>query len=114
MSNAKENRPLPRKENRHAPRQAIPERRHGVIARLAYGHAQAAGIALDPLLEQSGLSRRQMESPGALIKVRDQIGFLNLVANALDDDLLGFHLAQTPDLRMFSLLYYIPASSETC
>ena len=84
----------------------------GVIARLAYARAQVAGVALDPLLEQSGLSRRQMENPGELIKVRDQIGFLNLVANALDDDLLGFHLAQTPDLRVFSLLYYIPASSD--
>jgi AraC-like DNA-binding protein len=84
----------------------------GVIARLAYAQAKAAGIPLDPLLKQSGLNRRQMENPGESIKVHAQIGFLNRVANALDDDLLGFHLAQTPDLRLFSLLYYIPASSE--
>ena len=85
---------------------------HGVIARLAYAQAQAAGVQLGPLLDQSGLSRTQMENPNEPIKVHAQIGFLNLVAKALDDDLLGFHLAQTPDLRVFSLLYYIPASSE--
>jgi AraC-like DNA-binding protein len=84
----------------------------GVIARLAYARAEAAGIALDPLLKKSGLSRRQMENPDELIRVHDQIGFLNLVANALGDELLGFHLAQTPDLRAFSLLYYLPASSD--
>ena len=53
-----------------------------------------------------------MENPDELIRVHDQIGFLNLVANALGDELLGFHLAQTPDLRAFSLLYYLPASSD--
>ncbi len=85
----------------------------GVIARLAYARAKTAGIALDPLLKKSGLSRRQMDDPDELVRVHDQIGFLNLVADALeDDDLLGFHLAQTPDLRAFSVLYFIPASSE--
>ncbi len=84
----------------------------GVIARLAYARAEAAGITLDPLLEKSGLSRRQMENPDELIRVHDQIRFMNLIADALDDELLGFHMAQTPDLRAFGLLYYIPASSE--
>ena len=83
----------------------------GVIARLAYAQAKAAGIALDPLLKKSGLSRRQMDDPDELIRVQDQIGFLNLVSDAMGDDLLGFHLAQTADLRTFGVLYYIPASS---
>jgi hypothetical protein len=39
--------------------------------------------------------------------------FLDLVAKALGDDLLGFHLAQNFDLRMIGLLYYVLASSET-
>jgi hypothetical protein len=51
--------------------------------------------AFDPLLKKSGLSRHRMDDPDELIRVHDQIGFLNLVANALEDDLLGFHLAQT-------------------
>jgi hypothetical protein len=61
----------------------------GVIARLAYARAETAGIALDPLLKNSGLSRRQIENPDEPIRVHDQIRFLNLVANALNDELLG-------------------------
>jgi hypothetical protein len=53
-----------------------------------------------------------MDDPDELVRVHDQIVFLNLVADALGDDLLGLHLAQTPDLRAFSVLYFIPASSE--
>ena len=45
--------------------------------------------------------------------MRDQIKFLDLVAAALEDDFLGFHLAQTADLRQLGLLYYVLASSET-
>src|ERR1700712_4808134 len=64
----------------------------GVIARLAYAQAKASGVGLDPLLKRSGLSRRQMDDPDELVRVHDQIVFLNLVADALGDDLLGFHL----------------------
>jgi AraC-like DNA-binding protein len=42
-----------------------------------------------------------------------QIRFVELVANALRDDLLGFHLAKSLDLREMGLLYYVSASSET-
>ena len=85
----------------------------GGMTRLAYDRAKAAGIALDPLLTTAGLTSRQIEDPQTVIKVRDQIKFLNLVAAALEDDLLGFHLAQTADLRELGLLYYVLASSET-
>ena len=85
----------------------------GVMARLAYARAKAAGIALDPLLRTAGLSRHQIEDQRTVIKVRHQVEFLNLVAAALNDDLLGFHLAQTADLREVGLLYYLLASSET-
>ena len=85
----------------------------GVMARLAYARAKAAGIALDPLLRTAGLTRHQIEDRRTVIKVRHQIEFLNFVAAALNDDLLGFHLAQTADLREMGLLYYFLASSET-
>ena len=85
----------------------------GVMARLAYARAKAAGIALDPLLRTASLSRHQIEDQRTVIKVRHQVEFLNLVAAALNDDLLGFHLAQTADLREVGLLYYLLASSET-
>ena len=84
----------------------------GGMTRLAYARARAAGVALDPLLRQVGLPRQQIENPKNIIKVRDQIKFLNLAADALEDDLLGFHLAQTADLRDLGLLYYVFASSE--
>jgi hypothetical protein len=42
-----------------------------------------------------------------------QIKFVELVASALQDNLLGFHLAQNFDLREMGFLYYVPASSET-
>jgi hypothetical protein len=54
-----------------------------------------------------------MRDPFARITVRRQIRFLNLAADALQDELLGFHLAQTLEFRGFGLLYYVAASSET-
>jgi AraC-like DNA-binding protein len=84
----------------------------GGMSRLAYRHALTAGIDPEAQLHKAGLTRAQMENPRATIKVRDQIKFLNLVASALDDDYLGFHLAQDCDLREIGLLYYVLASSE--
>ena len=85
----------------------------GGMSRLAYKHARAAGIDLEAQLQKAGLTRAQIENPRAPIKVRDQIKFLNLVASTMDDDFLGFHLAQQCDLREIGLLYYVLASSET-
>jgi AraC-like DNA-binding protein len=84
----------------------------GAITRLAYARVLRAGIAPEPLLEKAGLTLLQIEDPGARLRVRDQISFLNLAADALQDDFLGFHLAQLPDLREFGFLYYVSASSE--
>jgi AraC-like DNA-binding protein len=84
----------------------------GGMSRLAYKHALAQGIDPESQLHKAGLTRAQIENPRAPIKVRDQIKFLNLVASAVDDDFLGFHLAQNCDLREIGLLYYVLASSE--
>jgi AraC-like DNA-binding protein len=84
----------------------------GGITRLAYARARAAGIELEPLLKKAGLTERQVEDRRARLKVQDQIRFLNLAADALRDDFLGFHLAQDFDLREVGLLYYVLASSE--
>jgi AraC-like DNA-binding protein len=85
----------------------------GLSTRLAYARARAAGVALDPILNKAGLTRQQVEDPSSRIGVHEQIRFLDLVGHALDDDLLGFHLAQAPDLREIGLFYYVLASSET-
>jgi len=85
----------------------------GTITRLACDRLRANGVSVEPLLRQANLTPLQIEDDGARIKVRDQIKFLNLAAAALDDDLLGFHLALEPDLRRMGLLYYVLASSDT-
>jgi AraC-like DNA-binding protein len=85
----------------------------GGITRLAYAQAKAAGLDVDVLLEKAGLTLQQIENPAARLKVRDQINFLNLAAAALQDELLGFHLAQPSELRQIGLLYYVSASAKT-
>jgi len=85
----------------------------GVLARLAYAQARAAGVSLEPLLKASGLTAQQMEAPSVRIPVRNEIKFLNVVANAEQDEFLGFHLAQQVDLREIGLLHYVVASSES-
>jgi hypothetical protein len=77
----------------------------GGIARLAYTRAKEAGIALTQLLTGSGFTVEQVEDRYARLKVKAQITFLGLVADALGDDLLGFHLARNFDLREIGLLY---------
>jgi AraC-like DNA-binding protein len=63
-------------------------------------------------LKKAGLTFQQIEDPGLRLNVRDQINFLNLASDALQDDFLGFHLALTPDVREMGLLYYVSASSD--
>jgi AraC-like DNA-binding protein len=84
----------------------------GTMTRLAYARSEEAGVDVVSLLKKASLTLHQIENPGVRLKVRDQISFLNLVANALHDDLLGFHLAQSTDLRELGPLYYVSASSE--
>jgi hypothetical protein len=85
----------------------------GVLTRLACARARAAGIELDPLLRQAGLTCRQIDDGRLRISVQSQIKFLNIAANALRDEFLGAHLAQDFDLREIGLTYYVMASSET-
>ena len=85
----------------------------GVLTRLACMRARAAGIELDPLLRQAGLTRRQVDDARLRISVQSQIKFLNIAANALRDEFLGAHLAWDFDLREIGLYYYVMASSET-
>ncbi len=85
----------------------------GGIARLAAARALEAGITLDPLLRQAGLTAAEMADTSVRIAVMKQVTWLNLVAAALGDDLLGLHLAQDFDLRLVGLLYFVQASAPT-
>src|SRR5215468_11508341 len=85
----------------------------GLVTRLAYSLAKERRADVESLLEKAGLSRKQIDDPNIRVEVRKQIKFLNVVAEAIGDDLLGFHLSQTFDLRKIGLLYYVLSSSNT-
>ena len=85
----------------------------GVATRLAARRLRQAGISLAPLLRSAGLSVGQIDKQDSRIGVASQIKFLELAAEALKDQLLGFRLARDGDLRLLGLLYYAAASSET-
>jgi AraC-like DNA-binding protein len=85
----------------------------GGIARAAYVLASEKRVPVAPLLEGANLSVQQAKSPTLRIPVRDQIRFLNLVAEKVGDEFLGIGIGQTIDLRELGLLYYVMASSHT-
>jgi AraC-like DNA-binding protein len=85
----------------------------GGLARLAYARAAFRGVKLDPLLKKARLTQQQIRDRTVRIPTRDQIKFVNLVADALRDDCLGFHLAQNFELRASGLYYYVLASAGT-
>jgi len=84
----------------------------GTLARLASARAGAAGIDAAPLMAKAGVTRQQVEEEEFELSAEDQIRFVGLVADALQDDLLGFHLACDLDLRELGLLYYVLNSSD--
>jgi AraC-like DNA-binding protein len=85
----------------------------GGIARLAFARAEEEGADVDSLLRHSQLSCKQISDPQNRLEVRKQIKFVELVAEAVGDDLIGFHLSQNYDLRKMGFLYYVSASSNT-
>jgi AraC-like DNA-binding protein len=85
----------------------------GVLSRVACRRAAREGIDVGPLLKQAGLSPEAIADKSAQIGVANQIKFVKLTADALGDDLLGFHLADDLDFREIGLLYYVAASADT-
>lgn len=85
----------------------------GGIARLVCARLREAGVPLGPLLSRAGLTAEQIDDRKARLQVASQIRLLELAAEALHDDDLGFHLARDFDLREVGLLYYVLASSQT-
>ena len=85
----------------------------GIFSRLACARAKREGIDVGPLLKQSGLTQELLADKSAPVGVSHQIKFVDLVAGALGDDLLGFHLTEDFDPREIGLLYYVAASADT-
>lgn len=83
------------------------------MTRFACAHARNAGIELPPLLRRAGLTSRDIEDANTPLRVPDQIKCLNLIAEAMNDRLLGYHVVQNTDLRRLGFLYYVVASSGT-
>ena len=84
----------------------------GTLARLACSRAREAGIEVAPLMAKAGVTSQQIEDDDVRLPVAGQIKFVELIADALQDDFLGFHLARDFDLREIGLLYYVFSSAE--
>jgi AraC-like DNA-binding protein len=85
----------------------------GVLSRVAHRYALDRGVQVEPLLEKAGLTQKEIDNPKLRIGVVNQIKFVGLVAAALGDELLGFHLADDFDPGEIGLLYYVAASAAT-
>jgi AraC-like DNA-binding protein len=85
----------------------------GLLSRLAYERGRKEGVDVEALLRQAHLTPREIKNKDIPLGVKNQIKFVDLVANATSDPLLGFRLAYSFDLREIGLLYYVIASAET-
>jgi AraC-like DNA-binding protein len=85
----------------------------GLLSRLAYERGQKAGIDVEVLLREARLTPREIKNDDIRFGVQNQIKFVESVANATSDRLLGLHLASLYDLREIGLLYYVIASADT-
>lgn len=90
---------------------SIPSATSG-IARLAC--ARLGQMGKDPaiILSKAGLTPEMARDPAIRLEVPTLIKLLELTAEELQDELLGFHLACGFDLREIGLVYYVIASSE--
>jgi hypothetical protein len=71
----------------------------GKLSRLACARARAAGVDVAPLMVKAGVTRPQIEEEDVWLATEGQIKLVELIAEALQDDLFGFHLACEADLR---------------
>jgi AraC-like DNA-binding protein len=71
-----------------------------------------AGAGEADVLSEAGLTAAEIQNPSVRLEVRTEIRLLELAAEAVQDECLGFHLARSFDLREIGLLYYVMASSE--
>lgn len=83
------------------------------MTRLACAYARNRGLNLLPLLHRIGLTVHEIRDESIPIAVTTQIRCLNELAAALNDKLLGFHVAYELNLRATGFIYYVAASSAT-
>ena len=86
----------------------------GGLSRLAANRLRRADIKLEPLLSHVGLTVDQINDPERRIDAHNQIAFLEIAAAALNDQFLGFSLAEEFDCRDLGLLYDRTCIIFTC
>jgi AraC-like DNA-binding protein len=84
----------------------------GGIARLACARLREFGKDPGPILAKVGATAEQAYDDSIRLEVPKQIRILDLAAEELGDELLGFHLGRNFDLREIGLVYYVIASSD--
>ena len=84
----------------------------GGIARLACARLDKMGKDPTVILSKVGLTAEAARDPAVRLEVRTQIKLLELAAEEVQDEWLGFHLARSFDLREIGLVYYVIASSD--
>ena len=84
----------------------------GGIARLACARLDEMGKDPTVILSQVGLTAEEARDPAIRLEVQTQIQLLELAAEDVQDEWLGFHLARNFDLREIGLVYHVMASSE--
>src|ERR1700756_786763 len=84
----------------------------GGIARLACARLEKMGKDPTVILSKVGLTPEEARDPAIRLEVRTQIMLLELAAEEVQDEWLGFHLARSFDLREIGLVYYVIASSD--
>jgi AraC-like DNA-binding protein len=84
----------------------------GGVARLACARLREFGKDPGPILAQAGATAEQAYDDSIRLEVPKQMRILDLAAEELGDELLGFHLGRNFDLREIGLVYHVIASSE--
>ena len=84
----------------------------GAIARLACARLCEFGKDAAAVLAEAGATTEQAYNDAVRLEVHKQIRILNLAAEELGDEVLGFHLGRNFNLREIGLVYYVMASSE--
>ena len=82
------------------------------IARLACARLRELGKDAAAVLTKVRARPEQVYDDAIRLEVPKQIKILELASEELQDNLLGFHLARSFDLREIGLVYYVIASSE--
>ena len=84
----------------------------GGITRLACARLRERGTDVTTILTRAGLAPAAVDDPAARLEARAQIKLLDLAGEELGDEIFGFRLARSFDLRELGLVYYVMASSE--